>query len=181
MRASKPFSESTRQVVIDAAEVVMGLLPPTWKRRSLARLFDFGLFWLMALAYPYGTVLGFAFVLFADGLWRGQSPGKWIFGLQVRRLADGRAARLWQSAARNLPFFLLCLFALIPLLGLFLLATVGLLVVGMEFLATRRDALRRRAGDILAGTQVVPVRAFRLAIREAVEKARSQPGQESEP
>lgn len=172
--APKPFTTVTRQVMIDAALVVTGLLPPTWKRRSLARLFDIGLFWLLAVWYPYGTVLGLIFILLADGLWRGQSPGKWIFGVQVRRLSDGHAAKLWQSAARNLPFFLLGLFALIPLLGLFFLATLGILIIGMEFLATRRDLLKRRAGDILAGTKVVPVRAFRLAIKEAVEKAQNE-------
>jgi len=85
--------------------------------------------------------IGAAYLLLRDALFiPGQSIGKFLFGLRVVSLDDGRPCGRWHSARRN-----------------FILLVPGLNVVAvvLETLATVRDPQGQRLGDILANTQVV--------------------------
>ena len=85
--------------------------------------------------------LGAVYLLLRDALFiPGQSIGKFLFGLRVICLADGRPCSRLHSAQRN-----------------FILLVPGLNVVAvvLESLAIRRDSQGQRLGDTLANTQVV--------------------------
>jgi uncharacterized RDD family membrane protein YckC len=85
--------------------------------------------------------LGALYLLLRDALFiHGQSIGKFLFGLRVISLADGRPCSRLHSIQRN---FIL----LVP--GLNIVAVV------LESLAIRRDPQGQRLGDTLANTQVV--------------------------
>ena len=85
--------------------------------------------------------LGAVYLLFRDALFiPGQSIGKFLFGVRVISLADGRPCSRLHSAQRN-----------------FILLVPGLNVVAvaLESVAIRRDPQGQRLGDTLANTQVV--------------------------
>lgn len=116
------------------------------RKRAWAAIVD-GLL-LAAFLVLYGThgsvlfvAVGAAYLLLRDALFiPGQSIGKFLFGLRVISLADGRPCNRLHSAGRN---FIL----LVP--GLNLVAVV------LETIAIARDAQGQRLGDTLANTQVV--------------------------
>jgi len=87
------------------------------------------------------VALGAVYLLFRDALFiPGQSVGKFLYGLRVISLDNGRPCGRLHSAKRN---FIL----LVP--GLNLVAAV------LEMRAITRDPQGQRLGDTLANTQVV--------------------------
>lgn len=82
---------------------------------------------------------GAAYLLLRDGI-RGQSIGKFLFGLVVISLETGRASSLGGSVRRNL---------------LFLLPGANVIAIFLEAGTAVRDPQGQRLGDRLAQTQVV--------------------------
>ncbi len=110
-----------------------------------------------------GPLLGFAYSLISDGMFkgaqRGQSVGKWLVGLQVRSVVRGAPCDMRESIIRNAPVGLAVFFAMVPLWGWFLLVIVGIPLLILEgYLMSKVDS-RERLGDAMANTQVVYLRA----------------------
>lgn len=87
------------------------------------------------------AAIGAAYLLLRDALFiPGQSVGKFLFGLRVISLDDGRSCSRLQSAQRN-----------------FILVVPGFNVVAavLEAMAVTRDPQGQRLGDMLANTQVI--------------------------
>jgi uncharacterized RDD family membrane protein YckC len=100
--------------------------------------------------------IGGAYLLLRDCVLPGQSVGKFLFGVRVLSLANGRPCSRLQSAQRN-----------------FILVVPGLNVVavGLETLAAARDPQGQRLGDKLANTQVVEglgARQFATSFQKAL-------------
>ena len=123
--------------------------------RGLARLADFTIAFGMATTAPgVGPLLAAAYLLLADGLIQGQSPGKKIFGVSAVVPATRAPAGFQEAALRNAPFAAVTLFWALPILWpVFFL--VGLPVIGYEAWQVWDEPLGRRLGDRLAETQVV--------------------------
>lgn len=122
-----------------------------------ARLVDIAVAWgLWVVCGAAGSVVALLFVLLADGMLHGQSPGKRIFGVKVIYLPTHTAARHRDSALRNAPLALIILLGMMPE-GLGLVAGAGGLVVigGLEGWRVLKDPLGWRLGDMWAQTQVV--------------------------
>ncbi len=103
-----------------------------------------------------GTVMALLFLLLADGMFAGQSPGKRLAGVKVVHLPTRAASRFRESMLRNAPFGLVVLFGMMPPpLGqvAFLAGTV--VIGGVEAYRAVRDPLGWRLGDIWAQTQVI--------------------------
>ena len=87
------------------------------------------------------AAVGAVYLLFRDALFiPGQSIGKFLFGLRVISLSNGRPCTRLHSAQRN-----------------FILVVPGLNIVAgvLETVAVVRDPQGQRLGDTLANTQVV--------------------------
>ena len=87
------------------------------------------------------AAIGAAYLLLRDALFiPGQSLGKFLFGVRVISLENGRPCSRLQSAQRN-----------------FILLVPGLNVVAavLEAMAVARDPQGQRLGDMLANTQVI--------------------------
>lgn len=103
------------------------------------------------------VAIGAAYLLLRDGLViPGQSIGKFLFGVRVISLGNGRPCSRLQSAQRN-----------------FILVVPGLNVVatGLEAIAVARDPQGQRLGDKLANTQVVEgsgVRDFAVSFQQVL-------------
>ena len=140
--------------------------------RLLARLTDCILAAVLpAVAGTVGGIAAVLYLLFADGLFRGQSPGKRLLGIKVVRLASGRipaSAEIdsRESALRNFPFALALLLFFIPGIGHFLILTVGSALVVFEGWQVVNDKLGLRMGDLFAGTQVVDTKVLVGAAQE---------------
>jgi uncharacterized RDD family membrane protein YckC len=123
--------------------------------RGGARLVDV----LIALALyrvtgPAGIVIALLYVLFADGMLQGQSPGKKLFGVKVVFLPTRQGARNRDSVLRNAPFGLVIILAMMPDLG-FKAFIAGVAVIGgIEAFKCWKDPLGIRLGDLWANTQV---------------------------
>ncbi len=114
-------------------------------RRALASIVDISLFLLFFyffLFYEkiYFLVFGCTYILFRDSLLQGKSVGKFLFGLMVIRLSDGKPCSLSQSILRNL-------FFIIP--GMNIVAFI------FEVYFSIKDKQGIRLGDKFAVTQVV--------------------------
>jgi len=136
----------------DALDLKADYLP-----RLVARIID--LLVAAALAQvvrPVGFFAGLTYVLIADGVMPGRSPGKAVIGLRVAA-ADGQPAGLRESILRNVPIGAAFLLTVIPWIGWLLAGAVivleGLLVVGND--------RGRRLGDELARTHVMNARSER--------------------
>ncbi|UCF31466.1 MAG: RDD family protein [bacterium] len=124
-------------------------------KRGMARVVDLLVAWALALFIPpVGIILGLVYLGVADGLQRGQSLGKMVFGLDVIK-KDGHPCDLHSSLYRNLPFLFLFLFASIPVLGWILLVIVGLPLVIIETWLVIVDERGERLGDRIADTHVI--------------------------
>jgi len=101
-------------------------------------------------------VLGFltaaGYLLLRDGLFKGQSAGKKLIGIQVALTDKGQAATYRESIIRNIPLTLAFMLFLIPYAG-WILCPVAL---GVECLAAIGDDRGMRIGDMLARTWVIP-------------------------
>ena len=73
--------------------------------RAGARIVDVAiasaLYWSFG---PAGVLLSLLYILFADGLLQGQSPGKKLFGVKVVYVPTKSGARHRDSVLRNAPF-----------------------------------------------------------------------------
>jgi hypothetical protein len=103
-----------------------------------------------------GAVVPLLFLLFADGLFQGQSVGKRLFGIRAVYVPTRVGARHRDSVLRNAPLGLIVLLSMMPApLGhpAFL---AGLLIIGgIEAYKVVRHPLGLRLGDVWAQTQVV--------------------------
>lgn len=129
--------------------------------RLLARLTDF----LLAMVLPVGAgalgvLLAPLFVLFADGIFQGQSFGKRLLGIKVVHLPSGAGIDYRQSALRNFPFALAWLLAPIPEFGQVLFWIVTAVAVVWEGSQVVGDTLGLRMGDLFAETQVVDTKVI---------------------
>jgi uncharacterized RDD family membrane protein YckC len=136
----------------DALDLKADYLP-----RFVARIID--LLAAAALAQvvtPVGFFAGLTYLLIADGVMPGRSPGKAVIGLRVVA-DDGQPAGLRESILRNVTIGAAFLLTIIPWIGWLLAGAVivleGLLVVGNE--------RGHRLGDELARTHVMNTRSER--------------------
>lgn len=124
-------------------------------KRILARLVDGLVAWAFALVLPpLGILIGLLYLAVADGVQKGQSLGKMVFGLEVV-MPDGSPCDLKASIYRNIPFVLALLFAAIPLLGWILLILAGIPIILIELWLVIADHNGSRLGDRIAGTTVI--------------------------
>ncbi len=125
--------------------------------RCFAKGIDFSIVLLLNAVLPHvvGALLGFLYMLVHDGLFKGQSPGKRFFHLNVLHTKSRQVCSYRDSAIRNSPLGVATFFAIIPFWGWILLVLVGVPLVTLEIylMATRADGYR--LGDIMADTQVV--------------------------
>ncbi len=104
---------------------------------------------------PAGVVMALLYVLFADGMLMGQSPGKKIFGIKVIYLPTRSGARHRDSVLRNAPFGLIVILSMMPEVGTNAFFA-GLAVIGsIEALQCVREREGLRLGDLWAQTQVI--------------------------
>jgi uncharacterized RDD family membrane protein YckC len=124
--------------------------------RGMARLADVAIaLGIWKLANGAGTVAALLYLLLADGLLQGQSPGKRIFGIKVVHLPTRAPARYRESMLRNAPFGLCLLLGMIPQpLGTVAFAGGVAVIGGIEAWKVVRDPLGLRLGDAWAFTQV---------------------------
>jgi uncharacterized RDD family membrane protein YckC len=124
--------------------------------RGGARVVDVIIAWaLYRSTGPAGVVIGLLYLLFADGMIQGQSPGKKLFGVKVVYLPTRQGARNRDSVLRNAPFGLTIILSMMPELGLKAFVA-GVVVIGViETVKCWRDPDGLRLGDLWAQTQVV--------------------------
>jgi uncharacterized RDD family membrane protein YckC len=119
--------------------------------RLLARAADLLVAGLFAyLVSGVGPLVGVFYVLVADGLPNGQSPGKRLLGIKAVHVPTRTPCNLRRSVLRNLPVALA--FALT--LNVFL-ALVAVPILLFEAYMTVTDPLGVRLGDVFADTQVI--------------------------
>lgn len=124
--------------------------------RGCARAVDGLIAWtLYQSTGPAGIVVALLYLLFADGMIQGQSPGKKLFGVKVIYLPNRQGARHRDSVLRNAPFGLIIILSMMPELGAKAFIA-GLAVIGtIEAVKVIRDRDGLRLGDLWAQTQVV--------------------------
>ena len=123
--------------------------------RALARLVDFVLATALALySPPAGPIAAAAYLLVADGLMGGQSPGKRLFGIRVVDVRRRTPVGFQESVLRNSPFALVAVFGSVTWLWP-VLFVAGLPIVVYETWRIVTDKLGVRIGDVFADTQVV--------------------------
>lgn len=141
--------------------IVKGDEPNGYPKASLflrfgARFVDAAIAWALHWsAGPAGVVLSCLYILFADGLLQGQSPGKKIFGIKVVFVPLRSGARHRDSVLRNAPFGLILILSMMPEIGLRAFGVGLLLIGGIEALECLRDPEGIRLGDRWAQTQVI--------------------------
>jgi uncharacterized RDD family membrane protein YckC len=124
-------------------------------KRILARLVDGLVAWAFALVLPpIGILIGLLYLAVADGVQKGQSLGKMVFGLEVVT-SSGSPCDLKSSIYRNIPFELALIFAAVPLLGWILLIIAGIPILLIELWLVIADHNGSRLGDRIAGTTVI--------------------------
>ena len=125
--------------------------------RGLARLVDVAIAWgCYLVAGRAGFVIAELYILLADGLSQGQSPGKKIFGVKALYLPTRTGARFRESVLRNAPFGLIVLLGMMPRpLGPVAFWSGAVVIAGIEAWKVYRDPLGIRLGDIWAETQVI--------------------------
>lgn len=117
--------------------------------RIIARLLDLAVAGLFAWMGLPGLLVALAYLLFADALPHGQSPGKRLMGLRVVHIPSRRPAGPVQAMVRNLP--IAACFALHPVLA----GLLAIPVLGFELYMLYTDPLGIRIGDIFSDTQVI--------------------------
>ena len=133
------------------------------RARLAARLIDvaIALVPLFFLPPPGGALCAALFLIVADALFQGQSPGKKCLGIKVVRLRTRLGAGVRCSARRNALFALSALLTGIPGHGVWIAPLVATAIALIELIRARRHPLGQRLGDIWAGTQVIDGRDVR--------------------
>ncbi len=138
--------------------------------RIAAKIIDLTVVWLCAwalpLPYPIGPLLGFFYSLSADclkiGSKQSQSIGKKIVGIQTvsHRGTDGvrNPCNLKESIYRNAPVGVATFFGLIPFWGWLIMILIGVPLMVMEIYLMLSVEGGRRLGDVMADTEVMPLR-----------------------
>ncbi len=124
--------------------------------RYIAKTIDFLIAWAFALLLPpVGPLAGLLYLLIADGFNEGQSPGKKLIGLRVVNEEDSSRISFKESVLRNVPFGIVYLFFIVPILGWILFIILGLPILFFEsyLICSATDGIR--VGDILARTKVI--------------------------
>ncbi|MBX5480387.1 MAG: RDD family protein [Myxococcaceae bacterium] len=127
-----------------------------WMRlcaRAVDLVIAWGIFW--AAGVRFGPVLAILYVLFADGIFEGQSIGKRIFGIKVVHLPTRSPGRKRDSTLRNAPLALPILLGMMPEVGWVAFVAGAVVIGGVETVRVLRDPLGLRFGDVWAETQVV--------------------------
>ena len=139
------------------------------RARLAARLIDvaIALVPLFLLPPPGGALIAALFLLVADALFQGQSPGKKCLGLKVVRIESRLCAGVRCSARRNALLALPPLLTAIPGHGVWIAPLVALTIALVELIHARRHPLGQRLGDMWAGTQVIDGRDVRGASSRA--------------
>lgn len=131
--------------------------------RFVARLIDFIIVVaLLEIVPKIGYFTGLAYLLIADGLFKGRSIGKMLIGIKVVVNNDMNTAAgcgFKESIFRNLPFAVgYLLFGIlkgIPLIGWILSLVVITVIPVFEFLVMTGSEMGMRLGDEIAKTRVV--------------------------
>ena len=122
----------------------------TWPR-VLAKAADLLVAGLFAWIVPsVGGLLGIVYLLLADAIPNGQSPGKRLLGVKAVHVPTRQPCNPKQSVIRNLPIAVAFGFALNPILAL-----VAIPIVLFELYMIATDPLGVRIGDVFADTQVI--------------------------
>ncbi len=97
-----------------------------------------------------GFLAAMVYILVADGLFEGRSPGKMLVNIQTVK-EDGTPCTLKESIIRNTTFAVGLLLWKIPIIGWALF----LILLFIEFVVLIGSGNKRRVGDVLARTEVV--------------------------
>ena len=123
--------------------------------RYIAKAIDFIIAWALALVLvPVGPFAGLLFLLISDGFHGGQSPGKRLVRIMVMHKGDSAPIGFRESILRNIPFAIVYIFFVIPIIGWFLFIVVGTPIMLLESYLVCEADKGQRVGDILAGTIV---------------------------
>jgi uncharacterized RDD family membrane protein YckC len=121
-----------------------------------ARLVDCVIAWvLFQTTGPAGIVIALLYLLFADGMLAGQSPGKKLFGVKAVYLPTRTGARHRDSVLRNAPFGLVVILGMMPDLGFKAFIAGAIVTAAIEGARAFRDEHGLRLGDLWAQTQVI--------------------------
>lgn len=124
--------------------------------RAGARAIDCLIAWVLYLSTgPAGIVISFLYLIFADGMISGQSPGKKLFGIKAVYLPTRTGARHRDSALRNSPFGLVVILGMMPDLGLKAFVAGAIVIAAVEGVRAIKDPHGLRLGDLWAQTQVI--------------------------
>ncbi|HEY5594592.1 MAG TPA: RDD family protein [Nitrospiria bacterium] len=130
--------------------------------RFIAKFIDFLIVAALARMFPpVGFFAGMTYLLIADGLFRGQSAGKRLIGLQTLRSDTGAVVSFRESILRNIPISAAYLCLIIPYIGW--LAAGGIVLI--EALLVIGNLHGHRVGDEIAKTQVIDLRPSAQEIR----------------
>jgi len=147
----------------ESAEGQQDLVKADLLNRVIARTIDFIIVVALYEVIPkIGYFAGITYLLIADGLFQGRSPGKRLIGLKVIvRDSTGINAvcGFKESIIRNFPFavayILFGIIAAIPLIGRLISFLVVVAVLLFESLVILGSEEGMRLGDELAKTRVV--------------------------
>ena len=102
-----------------------------------------------------GMFAGIGYLLIADGFFEGQSLGKKIIKLKVMVIKDDQPVKCtYKSSILRNAILAVIMFSSIPIIGWFILAPLGVLIIAIEAYFAYTDEKNRRIGDVLAGTFV---------------------------
>jgi uncharacterized RDD family membrane protein YckC len=125
-----------------------GLLP-----RIVARVVDLVLVAIaLEVFHKAGFLAGLVYILIADGLFDGRSPGKILMRLRVLK-EDGTPCTVKESILRNITIASGLILWKIPVIGWILFLTV----LTFEFVVLFGSDSRKRMGDVIAKTFVEEV------------------------
>jgi uncharacterized RDD family membrane protein YckC len=128
--------------------------------RFVSKIVDFLIGGALFYTIPsvVGPVSAITYILIADGLSGGQSPGKRLSGLRAVSIERNSPCNFKESIERNAVFALLIAlyFALgwIPYVGKLLAVLAAIVVVTVEVSLAYGDEAGMRFGDRIAGTAV---------------------------
>lgn len=120
--------------------------------RVFAKILDFIIVAVMAEVIPRaGFYAGLFYMLIADSLFNGRSPGKYLMGIKTISVKEGLPCSVRESVIRNSPFAIGLLLYKIPLIGWIFL----IFITAFEFLILLGSKEGMRLGDELAKTLVI--------------------------